>query len=269
MTLDIAISTFGSEGIRRLSQNTLPELAGVRYVISWQKHENAELPSSLKREDISVYRSEHTGLSVNRNDSIRQCNGDIILISDDDIVYYAENIIKILDIFEKNPTLDIVTFRSEHGDMSRFPTEATDLKLPYPKGYYVSSIEIALRHEVAGRLKFCEELGINSKVFHGGEDEAFLLKAIKLGMRCRFFPLTICAHPHSSTGTKSHLAAGNLKAAGVVIGLIYPYSAVLRVPLKAWRIARSRQSSFFKALFNVACGALAAPGLKRRNPDSL
>ena len=70
MTVDIAIITYKPEGIERLSKMQLPQMEGVRYVVSWQAHELASVPEELLRDDIVVYRFDKNGQSYNRNNAI-------------------------------------------------------------------------------------------------------------------------------------------------------------------------------------------------------
>lgn len=269
ITLDFAIVTHTPAGINRVASMILPPCLGVRYVISWQDHEDCPVPPALLRPDVEVHRFDGKGISANRNNALDNCTSEIILFSDDDLTYNPQLLGVLRAIFQTSPEVDVATFISEHGDMSRFPSEAVTLGRKLPKGYSVASFEIALRRSTAGMLRCCPELGIGSERFHGGEDELFLASAIRRGLRCRFFPLPICSHPHESTGTKGVLTAGNLKASGLVIALTEPVSAVIRVPLKAWRVYRQGKASLWSAIKNLTVGALHAPAFFRRNRTTL
>ena len=47
LTLDLALITYGSDGIDRVARMYLPKHEGVRYIVSWQKSENVEVPREL------------------------------------------------------------------------------------------------------------------------------------------------------------------------------------------------------------------------------
>lgn len=259
MTLDLALITYKPEGIKRVCKMLLPPQDGVRYIVSWQAHEDAPIPEELlKRRDVEVHRFEGTGASKNRNNAIDHCTADIILFADDDLSYYLDSFHNIINTFEKNPDVDLATFRSDHGDMSRFPQKACSLGRKLPKGYFVSAIEMAYRRNSLGQLRCRPELGVASPRFQGGDDEIFLYDAVRQGYNCKFFPITICAHPHESTGIMSTMTKGALQASGVVIALVNPWTAVLRIPLKAWRIHKAGQARFLKALYHLSIGALNA-----------
>lgn len=269
MTLDLAMITHGPQGIERVATVLLPPQPGVRYVVSWQRHENAPIPTALLRPDVEIHRFDGVGLSNNRNNALDHCTADVILIADDDLTYLPGAFDEILRVFRENPGLDFATFRSEKDGNPEFPQSETCLGNRLPKGYYVTSFEMALRRSSAGNLRMCPELGLGAPRYQGGEDEMMLHTAIKRGLDCRFFPLTICRHPHPSTGTKLTVTDGNLRGSGAVIALMNPWSAPLRVPLKAWRTARAGKTSFIRALRHITAGALGAPALFNRNKKYL
>lgn len=269
LTLDVAIATHRPEGIRRVAKMKLPVIPGVSYVVSWQDHQESDVPPELKRDDVRIFRYGVSGQSNNRNNALAHCTADIVLNSDDDVVFFPEGLEKIIGVFEANPGLAVASFRSEHGDMSRFPKGTVRLGRKYPKGYHVSGIEIAFRRSSQGSLRFCPELGFASESLHGGEDEMFMYTAVMRGLECRYFPVTICSHPHESTGFKHEMTPGNLKAQGCVIALMNPWTCVLRIPLKAWRLKRCGQSGIMRAMLFLAAGASMARGVLRRNHDSM
>lgn len=269
ITLDIAIITYKPDGIKRLAANTLPQIPGVKYVISWQAHESAPIPEELQRPDIKIYRFDGIGLSRNRNNSISKCDAEIILTSDDDIKFNANEIDKLRDVYELKPEVDVITFQSERSETRIYPQKECKLRIPLPKNYNASSIELSFRRATAGWLLACPELGLNSPRFHGGEDEMLLHTAIKRGLNCWFYPITVCKHEHPSTGAKAHLTKGNLLANGCVIALTYPKTVLLRIPIKAWRLHKSKQANFFRALLYLIQGAAGALGVLKRNKEYL
>lgn len=269
LSLNIAVATHRPEGILRFEKMVLPEIPGVSYVVSWQNHDNEVIPDSLKRADIRIHRFDGIGQSANRNNALDHCNAEIVMNSDDDVTLYPEALKELRILMEENPEVDVATFRSEHGDMSRFPSHSVILGSKFPKGYHVSGIEIAFRKNRIGTLRFCTEFGLASQRLHGGEDEIFVYSAMRRGLHCRYFPVTICSHPHESTGTKGTLTKNNLMAQGCVIALMFPWTCILRIPLKAWRLSKKGRSGLYRGLRHLALGALMAPGVLRRNHLSM
>lgn len=269
MTLDLAMVTYQPQGIVRISNQQLPHVEGVRYVVSWQQHHDAPIPPDIaSRQDIIVHRFDGKGIASNRNNAIAHCTGDIILFADDDITYTQAQLTNIIEIFEHNHDLDVATFKYDHNRKSTYPDFETKLSPRLPKNYFVSSIEIAFRRATCGHLRCHPELGLGSPELHGGEDEVFLMNAIKHAYNCRFFPLTICTHDHPSTGTKMNPTDENLRASGCVIALYYPWTSPLRIPLKAWRLYKSGRSSFLRAFRLMLSGAMKARGLRKRGNET-
>lgn len=259
LTLDLALITYGPDGMSRVEAMNLPRLDGVRYVISWQCSGGAGIPESLVRPDVTVSRIESRGAAVNRNNAILACTADIILFSDDDLIYSPAQLLKVIETFEANPDVDLATFEATHPSGPVYPAESCRLGDPLPRGYWVSAYQIAYRRRSVGDLLCHPEFGAGAPKFTGADDELFLLSAIRRGLNCRFFPVNICTHPDLSTGTTTTLSPGNLRAAGCYITLAYPRSFMLRVPLKAWRVSRAGQCSLPRALRYMFAGVLQTP----------
>ena len=259
LTLDVAISTYRPEGIERVVKMLRPlePKKGVRYVVSWQEHGDASLPTYLAdRGDVEVWRTDLKGLSNNRNNSIEHCRGDIVLIADDDLEYYPDFAEKILSAFEEKPLLDLGIFKVDFHNPKKYPEETCRLSLPFPKGYYCSSVEIAFRRERLSDLSFWPEMGLGAPVLQSGEDELFLISAIKRGYDCEFFPIAIATHPSESTGNK--ISPGTLRAQGFIMALIYSWSLLPRLILKAKRLSSSGKIGIGKAAYYLLEGARQA-----------
>ena len=108
--LDVLICTFGKEGIRKTSEMSLPRIAGVRYIVSWQTNgsDPNDIPDSIKREDILVAPTDSIGSSNNRNHAIHVSTAPICLTADDDLAYRADQLQAVIDTFEKNPDIDLL-----------------------------------------------------------------------------------------------------------------------------------------------------------------
>ncbi|MDE6715174.1 MAG: glycosyltransferase [Muribaculaceae bacterium] len=267
-TLDVAIATYMPAGIERVAAMNLPQLDGVRYIVSWQEHQNAAIPKGIaERGDIEVYRFDKRGLSLNRNNAIAKCKGDIILLADDDVEYTDNGLQCVINTFESNPRVDVATFKSTDNPRRSYPKVITPLGRKLPKGYYVCSIEIALRRDTAGDLRCHPELGLGAPKLQSGEDELLLHTAIKRGLHCTFFPITICNHPAQSTGSRPSAPA--LRGAGCIIAMLYPWTCAFRLPLKAWRVSRCSNISFMKSFIYLCQGAICAPEIRLRGKQYL
>lgn len=259
LTLDLALITYGMAGINRVASMNLPQVDGVRYILSWQQDGGVHLPISLHRPDISVFRTESIGAAINRNNAIDHCTAEIILFADDDIIYTEKQLREVIKTFEQNPEIDLACFKATHPSGPIYPTAECRLGDPLPRGYWVSAYQIAYRKDKLGDLRCHPDFGAGAKLFVGADDELFLLSAIRRGHNCWFIPINICTHPTLSTGTTVTLSAGNLRAIGCYLTIAYPKSFIPRLILKAWRVSRRKQSGFFRAMRYIASGACQAP----------
>ena len=266
LNLDIAISTYTPDGILRV-EKMLPEAhPHVRYVVSWQQHGNAEIPERLKkRNDVEIHRLDKKGLSNNRNNALDHCHGDIIYIADDDLILKPDLPRIITEAFEQNPGVDLITFQIEHLKKT-YPEKSCWLSLPMPKNYYVSSVEIAIRRQRLGNLRFYPELGLGSSKMQCGEEEFFMISALKRGLKAKFISEVVASHPQATTGAGN--SPGILRGQGFVMASMYPFSSLLRIPLKSLRNKKEGKSSFFTSLRYLFSGAFLRLKQGKRIPAS-
>lgn len=259
MTLQLLISTI-DQGIERAAQLILPPTAGIGYVVSWQHSTPADhhqLPVSLMREDIMVVHLEGRGLSRNRNHCLRHATADICLICDDDCRYSLDGLHAVVDTFERHRDTDVAAFmmRSSHC-RKPYPSSACDLRHT-PAGYYPTSFELAFRlSSVRDRLQFNEHFGLGTPLFHCCEEEIFVHDALKLGLTCRFYPLTIVEHDHPTTDSSRATTAGVLMGKGAYLYIGYRSKMLLYPFPIAWRLHKQHGVSFGYGLRHLFKGLL-------------
>lgn len=254
LTIDVAIATHGDEGLEKVSRMHLPQEEGVTYIVSWQQHNGGPVPPALgQRKDIRILRLDEPGLSNNRNNAIDHGSSDIVLIADNDEMLLPDFAETIREAFEKNPQMALGVFKADlNGNRKTYPSESRRLGLPFPKNFYVMSIEIAFRRRCIGDLRFYPGMGLGSGEMTAGEDELFAISAIKRGLDVRFVDEMICRHPQPSTGEKMN--EGALMASGFIISILYPGTALPRIALKAWRVSKKGEIKFLKAFKALSRG---------------
>lgn len=268
--LDIAISTYGPDGAARIAAGNFPEIDGVRYVVSWQHHENAPLPESIAaRHDITVARTDTIGLSLNRNCALALCKADLVIIADDDESLSAQGIKEALEYMDKRKDTAVFSFIIERPGDRWYPDKEFIFKGKYPTDYFVCSCELAVRRSRIGQLRFHPDFGLNSPDMHGGEDELFHLTAMRRGLECRFAPIVIGSHPHAHTGFGKTVSPQTLRAQGCIAVLMYPRSFGPRLLLKAVRLRKNGQSTLLKSLRYLCAGAFRAFRLLRSDRERL
>lgn len=258
MTLEILICTL-DEGIEKIAGMLLPQHRDIGYVVSWQHSEGKEnyfLPPELNRHDVKVFNLNGRGLSRNRNNCIKHATADVCLIADDDCRYTHERLQALIQSFENNPTVDIAVFQFEGvGSTKYYPQHTFNLK-SFPKGYFVSSIEIAFKREkVQQKLWFNENFGLGAAVFHCGEEHIFIQDALSAGLTCQFFPVTIVSENDSTISISRDKEPGTLMAHGAILELFHPKTKLVRMALKGYRLWHNRNVPFFKALKHMKKGS--------------
>ncbi len=257
MTLEVLVCTIDN-GIHNVKHLLLAPIEGVRYLISWQHSDgftSSAIPAELVRDDVRVVHLEGRGLSRNRNNALRHATSDILVIADDDCTYRAEYLAEVTDTFEQNQHLDIATFQMQNSFAQKaYPKHSFSLKR-YAKGYYVSSIEIAMRRtSVQGKLWFDERFGLGAPVLQSCEENLFIHDTVKMGLNCHYFPKTIVEHHHPTTSSTSISSPGMIKAEGAYISIAYPLTCLPRLLLKAHRLNRANHLGFTTNLTHLIQG---------------
>lgn len=233
--LQVLICTYGTEGIRRVAESEHPEVNGVEYLVSWQTDGTVEIPGELKRSDFIVFTTPTKGLSVNRNHAIKHSSAPLLLISDDDVAYRKEDLIRVMDAFERHPEANILTFEyMSSGYPKSYPDREFSLETP-AKGYFVTSFEIALRREsVQGKIKFNEFFGIGA-MFPSGEEDVFLKDCLNAGLRGYFIPQVIARHDGSTTSDRNRKSISMPQTKGAVFMHLFPHSWMMRMMMHTLR----------------------------------
>lgn len=152
--------------------------------------------------DTRVFTYVETGVARSRNRALQKATAEICLLADDDVVFLESAESSVLEVFKQYPVADIITFQTQtpHGALSK--KYATKQK--WHTNYSllgVKSCEIAFRTQSiknAG-LQFDERFGLGA-LFPSGEENIFLLDALRKGLRILYVPLPIVVHPEYSSG---------------------------------------------------------------------
>ena len=202
INLEILISTINRKDLSFLDV-MFPNLDTSRYsiLIINQTKLDEDLVSDV--EGIRAINSREFGLSKSRNLAIKNANGDILLLADDDIEYLPDFEKTILQAYTTYPKASLISFQ--------FLNEKGKLTKLYPKkeGYtssikqYLSSLEISLRREAIQKhnLKFDERFGIGAQ-FSCHEEQVLRHQILKKGMDVAYMAKPICIHEGLSSGLK-------------------------------------------------------------------
>jgi glycosyltransferase involved in cell wall biosynthesis len=209
MILEIIITTM-NDNIHRALKLIQPVQENIIYQISHQITEAqknvyiSEIEEFLhSRSDVSYHYYFEKGLSLNRNRSMQLSRGELVLITDDDLIFQNKAIRSILQAFEELPAADILTFKTEFPDGKPFKRYAKHVhQHNFRSVMRVTSFEIAYRRKSIAKagIKWDEQFGIGGKPFTNGIENIFLVDALRAGLKAYFIPETIVTHPFINSG---------------------------------------------------------------------
>ena len=154
-----------------------------------------------KEHRIKIYCMNEKGVGLSRNNALLRADGDIVLFSDEDIVYNEGYAKAVLDAFEANPDIDMIFFNFDVAeDRQTYHIEKKGRLRSYNCGRY-PTYSLAVRREVLHKkgITFSLLFGGGAK-YSNGEDSLFIKQCIKSGMKALALPITLgCEVPRPST----------------------------------------------------------------------
>ena len=136
-----------------------------------------------KYKNFNIYASNSIGLSKSRNLGLKYVKGDIILLTDDDIIYNDNYKKIVLDAFKENKDADIIFFNIDCRNREYKPI-IKNKRVHIYNSLRFSSCSIAFRRKsiLDNNISFNELFGSNSK-YMTGEDTLFIVSALKKGLK--------------------------------------------------------------------------------------
>lgn len=252
--LEILISTHGTEGPGRVEAMRLPEVPGVRYLVSCQAAPMPVPDGLARRSDVDIRFVDGTGLSANRNALLDRASAPLVMFADDDLVLTADGVGAMIKTMDENPDLDGACF-SPVDKWRDYPSDPFVLKAHARHYYYALLCELVLRREALVRtgVRFSLQMGVNAPYLHSGEDDLFLYRILCKGLCVKYFLIDTYNHPHPSTGFR-HQPPGVLRSRGAILLTMHPLTAVPRM----LRLARRLSQPTLPAFGHMLRGALYA-----------
>lgn len=188
MTLQILISCVNQD-VRNLPEKMNLECDAV---IVNQCDSNGYEEFDYEGHHIQVYHMSDRGVGLSRNTVLLHSSADIVLFSDEDIVYREGYAKQILDVFEKRPKADILFFNVEViPERTTYFTEAEKEVRWYNSGRY-PAYSIAVRRErlLVKNVWYSLLFGGGAK-YSNGEDSFFIWECLKKGLKAYALPVLI------------------------------------------------------------------------------
>lgn len=210
--------------------------------------------------DYGVWRMITTatrGVGRNRNIGLEAADGDILLLSDDDVVYRDDMPTQVTKAFAEHPEADVMIFGMDMvRDGQVFETRSEPFRrVRIWNALKYGTYRIALRREALERanLRFHESFG-GGCPFSAGEDSLFIKSCLDNGLR-------LYAHPYvlgsCCKDTSSWFVGYNDKYfydKGVLVRHLFPRTAYLMALYFAIRFKRKTDVGMWRRLRLVYAG---------------
>jgi len=189
-------------------------------IIINQCHEYAYSEYAYKKHKIRCFHCDERGVGRSRNIGLTHCEKDIILFSDEDIVYKDNYAKMILEQFDKHPKADMLMFnvKQSEGRETYYNTRFGRVRW-YNYGRY-PAYSIAVRKEsiLKAGVTFSRFFGGGAK-YSNGEDSLFIKECLDKKLKIYHTNLTI----GSEIGRKSTWFDGYTDKFFFDRGVLYHY----------------------------------------------
>ncbi len=141
---------------------------------------------------ICCYSFAERGVGLSRNNALLRATADIILFSDEDIVYEDDYADKILKAYEDHPDADMLIFNLEvDEERATYHTDALKRVHRYNCGRY-PTYSFSCRRESIHRagITFSLLFGGGAR-YSNGEDSLFIDEALRKGLKVYALPVNI------------------------------------------------------------------------------
>lgn len=172
---------------------------------------NQTTPDKLLKSDfenVEVVNSFERGLSNSRNLALQNASKELVILTDDDLVFQPGFEDCVLKAFNSNPNHDGFRFQYLNGKgnlAKKYPKQFED-ELSTFEILNASSVELVFKRKsiLQSKVQFDTNFGIGAK-FTMGEEAIFVADIIKKGLKVGFVPEVLVAHSHPSTGHKTNI----------------------------------------------------------------
>ena len=197
------------------------------------------------------------GVGRNRNIGLEAADGDVLLLSDDDVTYRDDMPLRVLQAFEEHPQADVIVFGMDMvRDGQVFETRCEPFRrVRIWNAMKYGTCRIALRREALERTKirFHESFG-GGCPFSAGEDSLFVKSCLDHGLHVYAYPYVLgdCRKDASSwfVGYNDKYFYDK----GVLVRHLFPRTAYLMALYFAIRFKRETTVGMWRRLRLVYAG---------------
>lgn len=201
-TLETLVSALGQQ------VGTLAEKMNLQSdaIIINQGEENSYQEYEYRGNHIRGYSFAERGVGLSRNNALLRGRADILLFSDEDIVYEEGYAGKVLKAFQERPKADMLLFNVEvDAQRATYHIEKEHRVRFYNSGRY-PTYSFAIRREKLHKANITFSLLFGGGApYSNGEDSLFLLDCLKKGLKVYALPINLGREqPRPSTWFKGY-----------------------------------------------------------------
>lgn len=201
-TLETLVAALGQETTLLAERMRLQSAA----ILINQGEKNEYLEYEYRGFPIRAYSFAERGVGLSRNNALLRAKADILLFSDEDIVYEEGYAKQVLEAFEKRPDADILLFNMEvEKDRATYHTVKEHRVRFYNSGRY-PTYSFAARRESLHKANVTFSLLFGGGApYSNGEDSLFLMDCLRKKLKIYALPINLGKEvPRPSTWFKGY-----------------------------------------------------------------
>lgn len=181
-------------------------------------------PLVSQHENVKVINSQEIGLSKSRNLALANATKELLIITDDDVIFKSDFEYKITTAFNHFQNPAMVKFCSEKSEnvLSQKYPKCRKVSLNWFEIMNTKSIEIVINRTKIKKsnLLFDERFGLGSK-FRAGEEQVFLASIKNADLKLCFEPEVLNLHSQPTTTHKISIEQ-KYYIQGAVLTAVFP-----------------------------------------------
>lgn len=258
MKLEVLVATMNQSDCQLAEKMNMCG-AGKEYgvVLANQANRNEIIQEELHGTPVKMISTTTKGVGLNRNIALLVSTAEILLFSDDDVVYYDGFQERVYEEFRKNSKADVIIFSmhiTRDGKIIKI-SNGESKRLYLWNALKFGTYVVAIRRNAILKNRICfSQLFGGGCIYSSGEDSLFIYDCIKKGLRiyaCDFI-LGKCAKDTSTWFSGYHHKFFYDK--GIFIACMFPRMKVLMKWYFALRFLKLTELSFKQIMDQINAG---------------
>lgn len=216
---------------------------------------------------VKALSMQEKGVGLSRTTALQRATADVVLFSDEDIVYETGYVEKVCHAFEENPQADMILFNVKVAPERKTYWIEKQKKIHWWNCGRYPAYSIAVRTERMHEVGLTYHLWFGGgALFSNGEDSLFLNDALKKGLKIIAVPVTVGEEVARTEGAASTWFSGYNKKFFYDRGVLYHYLYGNLAPIMTFRFLQKNKSVMCRDISYAEAKKLMKRGAKERTP---